>query len=54
MIKCSECGKLIIPGNRPDGLPNAVGFVLEDGTLYNVCCECIIKEGKEKLGRNDR
>lgn len=45
-MKCSECGKEIIPGNRCDGLPNGVGFVLDDGTVINVCSDCIINVGR--------
>ena len=46
-IKCDECGKEFEVGSRPDGLPNGVGFQLEDGTIWNVCAECIVKIGKE-------
>lgn len=48
-IKCDECGKVFQPGNT-NGLPNGVGFVLEDGTVYNVCAECLMKIG-EKIER---
>ena len=46
-MKCSYCGKEIQPGNRPDGLPNGLGFVTKDGGLINVCAECVIEKGKE-------
>lgn len=46
-MKCEICGKEFEPGNRPDGLPNGVGFELVDGTIYNVCADCIIKHGRE-------
>lgn len=45
MIKCDMCGKLFEAGNRPDGTPNGVGFHLEDGSLLNVCSECVEKTG---------
>lgn len=48
-VKCNECGMLIIPGSRPDGLPNGVGFQMQDGSIYNLCCNCIIKKGKENM-----
>lgn len=44
-IKCDSCGKVFFPGEK-DGLPNGVGFQLEDGTTYNVCRECIEKIGE--------
>lgn len=55
-MKCNECGKEFYPGNRIDGLPNGVGFQLEDGTIYNVCCECVMKIGRKKMkgGKNER
>lgn len=46
MIKCEMCGKEIIPGNDENGLPNGVGFEFEDGTMLNVCSECICKVGE--------
>lgn len=47
LIKCNECGKYFTSGNRPDGLPNGIGFVLNDGTKINVCTDCIIERGEE-------
>ena len=43
-IYCIECGREITLGTRPDGLPNGVGFELEDGTIIPVCSDCILKE----------
>lgn len=43
MIKCNMCGKEIIPGNDENGLPNGVGFQLENGKIINACLECIAK-----------
>ena len=42
---CTACGKRMKIGNT-NGMPNMVGFVLEDGTTINVCQECMIKLGK--------
>lgn len=45
-IKCEMCGKEIIPGNDENGLPNGVGFELEDGIILTVCSDCICKTGE--------
>ena len=45
MIRCTKCGKSFTLGNV-GGLPNGVGFQLEDGTLINICRECLIKVGE--------
>lgn len=47
-VRCCRCKKEIIPGNRPDGIPNGVGFQLENGKILNFCAECIIKEGMKR------
>lgn len=47
MAYCSKCNKIIIAGNT-NGLPNGVGFELEDGKVINLCQACIIKLGKLK------
>ena len=47
LFKCDKYGKLFAPGNRPDGCPNGVGFLQEDGSIYNVCADCLIDFGKE-------
>ncbi len=54
-IKCNECGKEISPVET-NGLPNGVGFELEDGTIWNVCAECLVKisETLERVGKNDK
>lgn len=46
-MKCNECGKRIRIGNRPDGLPNGVGFELADGRIINVCADCLIEAEKK-------
>lgn len=48
-VICRECGRVIYPGNDADGTPNGVGFVLDNGEIYNICKECIINYGKEKI-----
>lgn len=44
---CDKCGKEFESGNRPDGLPNGMGFVLEDGTLVTYCTDCMIEIGEQ-------
>lgn len=46
-IVCVMCKKAFIPGARPDGLPNGVGFQMADGQTVNVCSSCIMKLGEE-------
>jgi len=45
IIKCDICGKEFTPGNRPDGIPNGVGIVQKDGTIVNICADCVYKIG---------
>lgn len=45
-IKCDKCGAVFISGQRPDGLPNGVGFKMQDGTVVSMCANCMIKLGK--------
>lgn len=45
-IKCNRCGKEFAFGNRPDGIPNGVGFIMRNGREYNICAECVIEAGK--------
>ena len=44
-IICDGCGETFVPGNRPDGMPNGVGFQVEGGKVINVCHDCIVKIG---------
>lgn len=46
-MKCDKCGKEFEGGNRPDGIPNGVVIIREDGTQVTMCSECIIEMGKE-------
>lgn len=48
-IKCDECGKYFLPGNKPDGRPNGVGFKKADGSVHNVCAECVDKIGDKLM-----
>lgn len=41
-MKCDRCGKEFLPGNRMDGTPNGVGFVLKGGRRVTLCADCII------------
>ena len=52
-MKCDHCGKEFEAGNRPDGLPNGVWFVLEDGSMVTVCTECIMAFGEQLRGEED-
>lgn len=52
-MKCESCGREFEPGNRPDGLPNGVGFQLTDGAIINVCTECIMLVGEMKLPKEN-
>lgn len=41
-MKCDKCGKNFKRGNRPDGIPNGIGFQLQDGRVINVCADCVM------------
>ena len=53
MILCNQCGKFFPVGMNEDGFPNGVGFEMQDGSIYNVCSECIIQVGREKMKNED-
>ena len=42
---CTKCGKRWKLGNT-NGMPNMVGFGLDDGRVINICQECMIELGK--------
>ena len=44
-MKCDFCGSIIIPGNKPTGEPNGLGFQMKDGTIINACADCITAAG---------
>ena len=46
-MKCDVCGKEFESGNRPDGIPNGMAFILEGGKSITMCAECIIEKGRE-------
>lgn len=48
-IKCAGCGKIIVPGNGPNGLPNGLGFQLKDGRVINVCADCIVAMARKQI-----
>lgn len=48
-VKCNECGKYFIAGSRPDGMPNGIGFMMEDGSVHNVCADCLTKMGNPRM-----
>lgn len=44
-VKCDICGKKIdMREKRTDGLPAGFGFELEDGSIVNVCTDCVLAE----------
>ena len=51
-IICDECGKEIKPGNT-NGMPNGVGFELEDGKIISICQSCLIEMGKKAKKEGD-
>ena len=53
LIKCNECGKVILPGCDEIGIPHGVVFETAYGRIINVCSECIIKKGKELEDKED-
>ena len=53
-ITCDACGKRFLPGNHPDGLPNGFGFEMEDGSLTNICAECLIEEGRRLSNEEEK
>ena len=44
-IKCDCCGNKFIPGNS-NGLPNGVGFKLDEDEIVNVCRMCMLNKTK--------
>lgn len=42
-MKCDKCGKGFEYGNRPDGIPNGVVIIREDGTQAKKCLKCLMK-----------
>lgn len=46
-MKCNHCNNEFEAGTT-DGLPNGVGFQLEDGKVINLCQKCIQELGSFK------
>lgn len=51
--KCNDCGKRYPIGNT-NGMPNMVGFQLEDGQVLNLCYKCLIKMGAMSEEEKDK
>jgi len=50
---CSICGKTFVQGNT-NGMPNGLGYLLDDGTLINMCQDCIIAVGEMTSEEQDK
>lgn len=50
--KCTHCGKRYPVGNT-HGIPNMVGFELENGRTINICQECLMKLGTMTKAQKD-
>ena len=46
-VKWDICGKVFGYGNREDGLPNGMTFILQNGEKLTMCTDCIKAKGKE-------
>ena len=46
-MKCDVCGREFKSGNRADGNPNGMTFLLQDGNSITMCADCIIEKGRE-------
>ena len=44
-LMCTVCGKRFKMGNT-NGMPNGCGFMCKDGTLINMCQQCIVDLGR--------
>lgn len=45
-LMCSSCGKKFVPGHKGNGIPNGVGFVLNNGNVINMCADCLMDMDK--------
>ena len=52
-MKCDFCGREFEAEETTDGLPNGVGLVHLDGTVTNVCIDCIMSLGEQLRGDED-
>lgn len=48
-MKCEKCEKEFEKGNRPDGMPNGIGFVTKDGKEHILCTDCICKMTEKEM-----
>lgn len=48
MRQCNKCKSKIGNVAGADGLPNGLGFVLENGKEITLCAECIMELGRLK------
>lgn len=48
-MKCDFCGKEFEGGISHDGSPNGVEFGMEDGTIINICADCIMSIEPEDI-----
>ena len=46
-MKCDKCGKVFVVCNHQNGLPNGVGYEMEDESIYNVCADCLMEVGRK-------
>lgn len=49
LITCDCCKKMFMPGNDERGLPNGVGFLMDDGKSINLCSSCIMSSDFEAV-----
>lgn len=52
--KCNKCGKEFKYGYSFDGILNGVGFVLDNRTTYNICSDCLMDIGREKMEQEEK
>lgn len=48
-MKCDRCGKEFRPGNRTNGLPNGLEFLMADGRSVIVCTGCLLEFAKKGI-----
>lgn len=39
--QCDRCGRHFLPGNQPDGTPNGLKAIMQDGSELTLCNACI-------------
>ena len=49
-LTCDVCGHAFWPyRTRPDCLPGGTRFECEDGSIFNVCTDCIMSDNYEEV-----